>query len=33
MRKLLIALSIALTVDHLFFDGEVLIKQLRQFGA
>lgn len=32
MRKLLIALTLVLAIDHLLLDGELVIKQLRQLG-
>ena len=32
MHKLLIALGLVLAIDHLFLDGELVIKQLRQLG-
>jgi hypothetical protein len=30
MRKLVILLGIVVTIDHLFLDGELLIKQVRR---
>ncbi len=32
MHKLLIALSLVLAIDHLFLDGQLVVKQLRQLG-
>jgi hypothetical protein len=33
MRKLVILLGVVITIDHLFLDGELLIKQVRRLTA
>jgi hypothetical protein len=33
MKKVMLLASLLLAVDHLFLDGELVIKQLRRLGA
>jgi hypothetical protein len=32
MRKLMMLIGIIITIDHLFLDGELLIKQMRRLA-
>ncbi len=33
MRKLVVLLGVLITIDHLFLDGELLIKQVRRLTS
>jgi hypothetical protein len=33
MRKLVMLLGVLITIDHLFLDGELLIKQVRRLAS